>query len=357
MSVIAPGAVIGILGGGQLGRMLALAAAALGYRCHVFTPESDAPASHVARATTVAPFADRAALADFAAAVAVVTLEFENIPVETLAWLAERVPVRPGADVLRVTQDRLLEKEFVVACGGATAPYRQVASAGELAAAVAALGCPAILKTRRFGYDGKGQIRIAAPGEAAAAWDKLAPAPCILEGFVPFRRELSVIVARGPDGAMAHYPPVENEHADHILARTLAPAVMDDVGHDAAVEIARTLAGRLGVVGLLAVELFETVDGRILVNEMAPRTHNSGHWTIEGATTGQFEQQVRAICGLPLGDPHPRGRAEMRNLIGDQAADWPRLLADPRAKLHLYGKTEARPGRKMGHVTWVWPDP
>ncbi len=351
--MLGPGATVGILGDGQLGRMLAMAASRLGLRTHVFGQEADSPAAQVATAATRAAYDDLAALDRFAAAVDVVTLEFENIPTATLDHLAPQVPTRPGAHVLHVTQDRLLEKDFVTATGGTTAGYRAVDSLADLEAALDVLGLPAVLKTRRFGYDGKGQVKIAARDQAAAAWATLGPAPCILEAWVPFERELSVIVARGTDGRVASYVPVENRHEHHILAVTLAPAEIAPATAAAATGIAEAIAARLDVTGLLAVELFLTADGRVIVNELAPRTHNSGHWTIEGAVTSQFEQQLRAVCGMPLGSPAVIAPAEMRNLIGDAAHDWPKYLADPRAKLHLYGKAEARPGRKMGHVTWL----
>ncbi len=351
--ILGPGATVGILGDGQLGRMLALAAARLGLRAHVFGQETDSPAAQVATTATLAAYDDLAALDRFAASVDVVTLEFENIPTATLDHLAPQVPTRPGAHVLRVTQDRLLEKDFVTATGGTTAGYRAVDSLQDLQAALDALGLPAVLKTRRFGYDGKGQVKISGRDEAAVAWAKLGPAPCILEAWVPFERELSVIVARGPDGQLASYVPVENRHEHHILSLTLAPADIPAAVATAAAGIAEAIATRLDVTGLLAVELFLTADHRVIVNELAPRTHNSGHWTIEGAVTSQFEQQLRAVCGMPLGSPAVIAPAEMRNLIGDDAHDWAKYLADPRAKLHLYGKAEARPGRKMGHVTWL----
>ncbi len=350
---LGPGATVGILGDGQLGRMLALAAARLGLRTHVFGQETDSPAAQVATVATLAAYDDLAALDRFAAEVDVVTLEFENIPTATLDHLAPQVPTRPGAHVLRVTQDRLLEKDFVTASGGTTAGYRAVDSLADLQAALGALGLPAVLKTRRFGYDGKGQVKISNLDEAAAAWARLGPAPCILEAWVPFERELSVIVARGPDGRLASYVPVENRHEHHILSLTLAPAAIAPDVAATATGIAEAIATRLDVTGLLAVEMFLTADNSVIVNELAPRTHNSGHWTIEGAVTSQFEQQLRAVCGLALGSPAVIAPAEMRNLIGDDAHDWPKYLADPRAKLHLYGKAEARPGRKMGHVTWL----
>lgn len=345
----APGSTIGILGGGQLGRMIALAAARLGYRCHIFTPETDSPAAQVSAACTVAAYDDRAALTAFAQAVDVVTLEFENVPVETLEFLAQTVPVRPGARALAVAQDRVTEKTFFNTFTE-TAPWRAVDSEADLVAAVAALGTPAILKTTRLGYDGKGQARIDAGTDLAEAWASIGRAPAILEGFVTFEREISVIVARAPDGTEEAYCPVQNEHRHHILDTTTAPAPIPDAVAEVAMDIARRAAADLDLVGLLAVEMFVTADGRVLVNEMAPRPHNSGHWTMDACYTDQFEQLVRAVCGLPLGSPQHRCGAVMRNLLGDDAHDWQAILSNSKARLHLYGKAEARPGRKMGHV-------
>jgi 5-(carboxyamino)imidazole ribonucleotide synthase len=355
MTALPPNSTIGILGGGQLGRMMALAAAPLGYRCHIFTPETASPAAQVAAATTIAAYDDLAALDRFAASVDAVTLEFENIPVATLDHLAPQVPVRPGAGVLRITQDRLLEKDFVRRHGFATAPYRPVDTLSDLESALGDLGTPAILKTRRLGYDGHGQARIAHPDQAAEAFRRIGGQAAILEGMVPFVLEASVIVARGIDGVMRPFVPVENRHADGILARTLAPARLPDGAAERATALAGTLAAALDVVGLLAVELFLAGDGEWLVNEMAPRVHNSGHWTIEGCTASQFEQAIRAAAGLPLGDPSPHHDAVMENLLGTAVDRAPALLAEAGAHLHLYGKAEARPGRKMGHVTRLYP--
>ncbi|MCC7274339.1 MAG: 5-(carboxyamino)imidazole ribonucleotide synthase [Alphaproteobacteria bacterium] len=352
---IEPGATIGILGGGQLGRMLALAAAGLGYRAHVFTPEEDSPAAQVSAAATVADYGDLDALARFAAAVDVVTFEFENVPAATAAHLAARVPVHPSPRILAIAQDRLAEKRFLRDIGVAIADFVPVDDRAGLDAAVAALGLPAVLKTVRLGYDGKGQAMIGAAGDLDAAFAALAGAAGVLEAFVDFRMEASVVVARGVDGTMAAYVPVENRHVHHILDTTIAPADLSPDRADAATAIARHIAGRLGLVGLLAVEMFVGRDGRILVNELAPRPHNSGHWTIDACRTSQFEQHVRAVCGLPLGSPERHSDAVMKNLIGDEVRLWREALADPTAKLHLYGKTEARPGRKMGHVTRVGP--
>jgi 5-(carboxyamino)imidazole ribonucleotide synthase len=350
-TALPPGSTIGMMGGGQLGRMTALAAAALGYRVHVFTPEADSPCAQVSARATVADYSDAAALDAFAREVDVVTLEFENLPADALDRLARTRPVRPSSSVLRVAQDRLLEKAFCRKLGIGTAPYRQVDGLSDLESAMIEIGRPAVLKTRRLGYDGKGQVKIAAGLPPAAAFDALKGAPAILEGFVEFQCEVSVIAARGLDGEIAVYPVVENRHENHILATTIAPAAVSPAVATEAQRIATALVGALDVVGLLAVEMFVTTDGRVLVNELAPRPHNSGHWTIEGCPTSQFAQLVRAVVGLPLGPVEPFVPAEMRNLIGDAVHDWPQLAVDPSAHLHLYGKAEARPGRKMGHVT------
>lgn len=335
--------------------MLAMAAAQLGYRCHIYCPEAGCPAAQVAAAHTAAAYDDMAALDRFAAQVAAATIEFENIPLSTLERVAAGTLTRPGANALRISQDRLLEKDFVVQCGGRTAPYRAVSNLEDMLAALAVLPPPVLLKTRRMGYDGKGQVRIDAVSQAPQAWATIGGQPAIVEALVPFALEISVIVARGADGAMAAYVPVENRHASGILATTIAPAAVAPATAAAADRLARTLAERLDVVGLLAVEMFVDGGGQVLVNEMAPRVHNSGHWTIEACVTSQFEQQIRAVCGLPLGSPDRHSNAVMRNLIGAEVDAWPEIAADPAAKLHLYGKAEARPGRKMGHVTRLYP--
>ncbi|MEQ9641207.1 MAG: 5-(carboxyamino)imidazole ribonucleotide synthase [Alphaproteobacteria bacterium] len=343
------GATIGILGNGQLGRMLALAAAPLGYRVHVFGPESDSPAEQVSAASTVAAYDDFAALDRFAAAVDVITYEFENVPLATAAHVAALKPLRPGTKALEVSQDRVTEKDFAAAQGARTAGYVPVDGEADFAAALEKVGTPAILKTRRLGYDGKGQRPVAAPDALAGAFAELGEAPAILERRVDFDHEVSVLVARGLDGAVAAFPVSRNTHRDGILRVSEAP---DEA--PAAVAVAQTLAAALDYVGVLAVEFFVAGD-QVFVNEMAPRVHNSGHWTIEGCETSQFEQHVRAICGLPLGDVAMRGRARMENLIGDDVDRVPALLADPGAHVHLYGKADVRAGRKMGHVTWVRP--
>ncbi|HYD97938.1 MAG TPA: 5-(carboxyamino)imidazole ribonucleotide synthase, partial [Alphaproteobacteria bacterium] len=335
----------------QLGRMTVLAAARLGYRCHIFTPEADSPASQVAAATTVAAWDDRKALDAFAAAVDVVTLEWENIPVPTVEAVAVTVPVHPGAGVLAVTQSRLEEKDFVNAAGAATARFQAAYEPNSLARVVERIGRPCILKSNRMGYDGKGQVRIDADTDLGAAWARMGGDTGIVESIVPFEREVSVIVARRADGAMATYPVVENRHRDAILHETHAPAAVAPEVARRADEIARKIAESLRLVGLLAVEMFVTADGQVLVNELAPRPHNSGHWTLDFCATSQFEQLVRAVCGLPLGATDVVQPCVMTNLIGDEAGEWQALMRQPGARVHLYGKAEARPGRKMGHVT------
>ena len=353
--MIEPGAMIGILGGGQLGRMTALAAARLGYRSHVFCPDHDSPAKLVTPFFTTAAYDDRAALAKFAAAVDVVTFEFENVPADTAEILAAVKPVRPGANALRIAQDRLKEKDFLRSIEAPTARYREVTSAEALARAMRDVGPEAVLKTVRGGYDGKGQVMIRPDTDLDAAWRKMGVDVAILESFVDFTCEISVIVARGMSGNWAIYVPVENQHAQHILDTTIAPARIAPQVAMRAEAIARHVADRLDLVGLLAVEMFVTESGEVLVNEFAPRPHNSGHWTIDACITSQFEQLVRAICGLSLGSPERHGDAVMKNLIGGDVEKWRELLNEPAAKLHLYGKTKPMPGRKMGHVTRLLP--
>jgi 5-(carboxyamino)imidazole ribonucleotide synthase len=353
--MLPPGSTIGILGGGQLGRMTALAAARLGYRCHIFATEDDSPGAQVTPLVTVGRFDDAVALRRFAEAVDVVTYETENIPHATVATIPPLCPVRPGAEVLRITQDRLLEKDFLRGIGIATAPYQAIGGVAELAAALSSLSGRAILKSVRMGYDGKGQVAVDRSSDAAAAWRRMGGEQGILEGFVDFACEVSVIVARGLDGSMAAYPVVENRHANHILDRTIAPARVSPDVVAAAAAAAHTIAAALEVEGLIAVEMFVTRDDRVLVNELAPRPHNSGHWTMDACYTDQFEQLVRAITGLPLGSTDRHSDAEMRNLIGPDVETWASYLDQPRTKLHLYGKKEAPPGRKMGHVTTLKP--
>lgn len=346
---IPPGGVIGILGGGQLGRMTALAAARLGYSAHIFAPEAKTPAGQVAAAVTQADYTDTAALKAFAASVDAITLEFENVPVSALETLAELVPTRPSAACLGAAQDRLVEKRFLESVGMGVTPYRAVDSAADIRSALDELGAPVIVKTRRFGYDGKGQVRVDHKDDAASAWRDLGKAASIAEGFIAFEREISVIAARDIQGRTVAYPPVQNIHENHILRTTIAPAQKLGPLATEAEAMAMRAMDALDMVGLLAVEMFVTPDGRLLANEMAPRPHNSGHWSMDAAQTCQFEQLTRAVMGLPLGDPAPIAAAEMHNLLGDEADRWPELLADPSVSLHLYGKAEGRPGRKMGH--------
>jgi len=355
--VLRPGATIGILGGGQLGRMLAMAAARLGLHCHVYCPDADAPAFEVAQAVTQAAYEDRAALETFAAAVDVVTYEFENVPADCAALLAARRRVLPDPAILATTQDRLAEKTFVASLGIPTPAFAEVNSADDLARALETIGRPAVLKTRRFGYDGKGQAKVAAGTDPAAAFRQVGGAPSIVEAFVPFEREISVVAARGHDGRIACFDVTENEHGDHILRVSRAPAQVDSGVAAEALRIATRIAEALGYVGVLAVEMFVVPNGpgqRVLVNEIAPRVHNSGHWTLDGASVSQFEQHIRAIAGWPLAEPVRRGRVEMVNLIGDEIDSYAKWLTVPGAAVHLYGKGAARPGRKMGHVTRVF---
>ncbi len=350
---------IGILGGGQLGRMLALAAARLGLRCHVFSSEKDACSFQVVERWTHAEFTDEAALEKFAADCDVITYEFENVPAQAASFLAARKPVFPDPNVLATTQDRLIEKQFVTSLGISTAPFAPVSSAAEAKDAANHIGLPAVLKTRRFGYDGKGQIKIAAGDDPVAAWQSLNKAECILEGFVPFEREVSVVAARSRDGIVECFDVTENEHRDHILYKSLVPAHVSEELAQEARRIAQTIAEAFQYVGVLAVEMFVVADRaghRLLVNEIAPRVHNSGHWTLDGASVSQFEQHMRAVAGWPLGKPLRETRLEMINLIGPEVHDIARWLTVPGASLHLYGKGEARPGRKMGHVTRLFRD-
>jgi 5-(carboxyamino)imidazole ribonucleotide synthase len=355
--ILSPGATVGILGAGQLGRMLAMAALKIGLRCHVYAPESEAPAYDAAHARTVAAYEDQAALRAFAAACDLVTFEFENVPTACLEFLDALTPVRPNPRALALTQDRLTEKSFLRELGLETAPFADVADSGALIRAAREIGRPSILKTRRFGYDGKGQTMIREGSDLGAVHRALGAGPMILEGFVAFEREVSVIAARSLEGAMASYDLCENEHERHILARTRVPARVGAGLAPAAREIAAKVLEGLDYVGVIGVEMFvaRERDGveRLIVNEIAPRVHNSGHWTIEGAETSQFEQHMRAIAGWPLGATTRRGEIEMRNLIGEEADDWRDILAEPDMSLHLYGKLHARPGRKMGHVTRV----
>ncbi|MEP6784793.1 MAG: 5-(carboxyamino)imidazole ribonucleotide synthase [Sphingomonadales bacterium] len=352
MKTIVPGATIGIIGGGQLGRMLAIAAAQLGYRCHIFDPDPDCCAARVAANLTVAAFDDRTALAAFAKSVDVATYEFENIDADPLEDVAACVGIFPPLAALRTSQDRIFEKTFAAQHGARTARWHAASTREELDVAIAAVGAPAILKTVRFGYDGKGQARIASPADADSAWAAIGGRPAILEELVSFEHEFSVLVAHGQDGSSVVWDVVENAHVGGILDTSTVPphaAVLEQV--DEAKAIAVRIADALDYVGVLTLEFFAGADGPVF-NEMAPRVHNSGHWTIEGAVTSQFENHIRAICGLPLGDTGLTGSgAQMRNLIGATANDWQALMAEAGAHVHLYDKGEARPGRKMGHVT------
>jgi 5-(carboxyamino)imidazole ribonucleotide synthase len=355
-----PGDTIGILGGGQLGRMLATAAARLGLRCRVFSPDPDSPAFDVVMDATCAEYADVEALELFAADVDVITYEFENVPAASAMILAARRPVLPNRKILETTQDRLAEKDFVRQLDIGTADYADVSSVASLQAAIARIGLPAVLKTRRFGYDGKGQSIIRQGDDPEQIWEDLATKSAILEAFIPFEREISVIAARSAGGQVECFDVTENEHADHILKTSRAPAAISDALAAQARGIAEKIATALNYVGVLAVELFVVAgDGgpKILVNEIAPRVHNSGHWTLDGASISQFEQHIRAIAGWPLGKPVRHGAVTMTNLIGDEINDYPRWLTVPGATVHLYGKGAPRPGRKMGHVTQVAPVP
>lgn len=354
MAPLPPGAMIGILGGGQLGRMMSMAASRLGYHVHIFTPEFDSPAAEVSQQTTVADYRDEDVLKRFAASVDCVTLEFENIPVDSLRELERMVPVMPGANLLDVTQHRGNEKNFVQAQGISTAPFAVVTSDETLEHAIEQIGVPCILKTARMGYDGKGQVKIDHPSEANKAWDQLGNVESVLEGFVDFAAEVSVIVARNAAGDIAVFPLTQNAHRHHILHESFAPAKVAGEIAQKAESIARTLANASGLIGLLAVELFLTSDGALIVNEMAPRPHNSGHWTMDGCATSQFEQAIRAVTGLPLGPTNALGDTRMLNLIGhDVYGAHALLIESPSARLHLYGKKEVREGRKMGHINYM----
>ena len=346
--------VIGILGGGQLGRMLAVAAARLGFRTHIFEPGANPPAADVAHALTTASYDDVAALRAFAATVDVITYEFENIPTAALDVLEALRPIRPGRMALATSQDRLLEKAFLTGLGIACAPYAAVGSLAELQAAVAAVGVPSILKTTRLGYDGKGQVRLRAAADAEAAWAAMQGAPAVLEGFIDFTHEVSVIAARGLDGSVACYDPGQNVHRDGILHTTTLPAKLTANQRTDAVLMAAKVLNALEYVGVLGLELFVTPGG-LIANEIAPRVHNSGHWTQNGCAVDQFEQHIRAVVGWPLGDGSRHSDVVMENLIGDDMLRVPAIARENGAALHLYGKAEARPGRKMGHVNRVRP--
>lgn len=354
---ILPPAIIGVVGGGQLGRMLALAARTMGYRVRALCPDLDPPVAAAAEVVRAA-YDDEAAVATFLEGLEVLTWEFENVPAALAAAAEARgIPVRPAGRVLQVTQDRLREKRFLQAASLPLPLWQAVDSLSALETGLRLVGRPAVLKTAAFGYDGKGQVKIDAATEAAAAWQAIGGQPAVLEAFVPFVLELSVVAARGLHGEFVHWGAIENRHKDHILDLSVAPARVSPALAWDAVALARRVLEALDVVGVLCVELFVTADGQLLINELAPRTHNSGHLTIEASPTSQFAQQIRAICGLPLGDSRIRGGAAMANLLGDCWADgepdWAAALAVPGVTLHLYDKHEARPGRKMGHLTAV----
>lgn len=351
MNPLPPGSTIGILGGGQLGRMLSIAAAQLGFDVAIYTDEPDSPAARVSARTVIGNYLDEAALTDFARHVDVVTTEFENVPAQTAeALIAAGARVAPSPNALAIAQDRFDEKSYFAGTGIATPPFRAIGSQEELDAALAEIGAPAILKTRRLGYDGRGQIRIKSADDAHGAYQKLG-APGIIEGFCAFEREVSIIAARGWDGATAFYDLSENEHAGGILSRTTLPARVSAEVERAAQDAARRVLEAFDYVGVLTIEFFVMLDGTLVANEMAPRVHNSGHWTIEGALTSQFEQHIRAVAGWPLGPTTRVANIEMLNLIGEDADAWARLAADPDARIHFYGKRNTRAGRKMGHVT------
>ena len=358
-TVLSPGATIGILGGGQLGRMLALAGARLGFNIHIYSTAADCPAACAATQVTVGAFDDVEAVLAFAQTCDVVTYEFENVPAMSAKAAAAAAPLRPSARALDVSQDRLVEKSFLRAqIGLDVAGFEDVASVHDLRRAAKRLGLPCVLKTRRFGYDGKGQAILKTLDDVEAVWAALsplssdgnAPAPCILEAFVPFAREVSIVAARGLNGEIAAYPLTENVHENHILKTSTAPADQDD---GSAAQMAGQILEQLDYVGVMGVEFFQMADGRLIVNEIAPRVHNSGHWTQDAGCTDQFEQHMRAVAGWPLGGAKPRHSVEMTNLIGDEVTAWETLAKEPGIFIHLYGKKDIRPGRKMGHVNRV----
>ncbi|HZZ30522.1 MAG TPA: 5-(carboxyamino)imidazole ribonucleotide synthase [Phenylobacterium sp.] len=356
MSPLVPGSTIGILGGGQLGRMLALAAARLGFDVVVLEREADSPAGRVAVKLIVGDYTDEAALAELADLTGVVTYEFENVPAASVAWLAARgIAVAPGPRALAVAQDRFEEKSFLNANGAPTVAFAPANTPAEAIAAVAQIGAPALMKTRREGYDGKGQRWVEHAADAAAAFEALGGAPVIVEAAADFVRELSVIAARGRDGATAVYPLAENHHENGVLRRSTAPARAGQAVVEQAERIAARVLAGLDYVGVIGIELFEMADGRLLVNEIAPRVHNTGHWTQDGCEVDQFEQHIRAVAGWPLGPTHAIAQVEMLNLLGDEADAWAKYAAEPETRIHLYGKRETKPGRKMGHVNRVRP--
>ena len=360
--MIQPGATLGLLGGGQLGRMFVLAARAVGYRVTVLDPDADSPAALVADRHLAAAYDDESALEQLARECAAVTTEFENVPAASLEFLAARVPVRPGAKAVAIAQDRALEKAFLRDNGFATARFAVIDNADAIASALSEIGAPVLLKTTRLGYDGKGQARVDDLDSAQQAFAALGGVRCVLEERVALEREISVVLGRGEDGEVRCYPVTENRHREGVLDISVAPARIPEPLRMSAIAIATAIAAKLDYCGVLAVEFFVCTDGRLLVNEFAPRPHNSGHWTLDAAVTSQFEQQVRALCGRPLGDTRTLVAAAMVNILGDlwrgaDAPDWARVLHRPGARLHLYGKREARPGRKMGHVTCIGDTP
>ena len=356
---IEPGSIIGILGGGQLGRMTVEAASKLGYQCHVFCQSEEEPAAQISRKVTVASFEDQKSLESFASSIDIVTLEFENIPLDSVKFIESFVPVRPNSKIQSIVQNRINEKKFISNLNIKTAPFIEVPEKSFLFEAAAQIGAPAVLKTASMGYDGKGQVLINKNTDLELAWEESGASPktngAILEGFISFKKEISVIAGRSTDGSVTSYVPVENFHVDHILDQTLAPANITHKQSIQAIEIAHQLIIELDVVGLLAVEMFINTGGDILVNEVAARPHNSGHWTIEACNISQFELLVRAICGLPLGSTERNSDARMKNLLGEEINRYHDFLTDPSAHVHFYGKSEAKSGRKMGHVNWLSP--
>jgi len=358
---ILPGATIGVLGSGQLGRMFALAARRMGYRVHTFSPDQDTPTGQIADLEVTASYDDLDAVSEFARRVSVVTFEFENVPAATAEAATRCAPVRPAGSILHIIQQRIREKSFLRTAGLPTTPYREVHSLEDLQRAVSELGCPSVLKTAAFGYDGKGQFRIDSVERIAEAWDAIGRQEAVLEAFIDFEREISVVAARGDNGEFVHYGAIENQHRRHILDVSISPARVPDEIAGEAVEMSRCILDRLEVVGVLCVEFFVTRDHKLLINELAPRPHNSGHLTVDACVTSQFEQQLRAVCGLPLGSARMHRPAAMANLLGDLwdrgEPKWQAACAFPGVKLHLYGKLEPRPGRKMGHLTALNSNP
>lgn len=354
LAPLPPGSTVGILGGGQLARMLSLAAARLGLDCHIFAPEADSPAFAVSAAKTVAAYDDVKALEAFAARVDVVTYEFENVPGDTAAVLESRVPVAPGVAALKTAQDRIAEKTFISGLGIPVAPFAEVSDLASLERALARIGRPAVLKTRRFGYDGKGQTRIQAATDPAAAFGEIGRQPAVLEGFVRFEKEISVIAARSWSGEVAVYDVPENHHENHVLRTSTVPGKISPGVAEKARAFGSQIVAALDYVGVIGVEMFVSGDG-VIVNEIAPRVHNSGHWTMDACHVSQFEQHIRAVCGWPLGSPERFADVVMTNILGDEINQWRDLAAEPAVHLHLYGKREARQGRKMGHFNRVTP--